>query len=250
LLHGIGDYTNVFTPDAPSSFEWRKWLIKEAEPRMASFGGPVLDEFVVERLIQDGEPAELIKLYTASHATDLITLPTHGRGIFRRLLLGSVTSKVLHDCPSPVWTAVHCGQDENGVKDVRTIVCAVDLTDNSNLILDAARKVACAWGAKLYLAHAIPVPTAPQEEMMNHEFADYLVDSAKRQLAKLQEALGTSYEASVETGDVPAVIRNVACDRAADLVIIGRGRIRDHFGALRTNVAAIIRESPCPVLSF
>ena len=86
LIHAIGDYTNVFTPDAPSSFAWREWLLKDAEPQIAFFGKPLLDQFVVERVVDDGEPADVITRYAASHPVDLITLPTHGRGLFRRLL--------------------------------------------------------------------------------------------------------------------------------------------------------------------
>jgi hypothetical protein len=37
----------------------------------------------------------------------LIAMPTHGYGLFRRFLLGSVTAKVLHDADCPIWTGVH-----------------------------------------------------------------------------------------------------------------------------------------------
>ena len=37
--------------------------------------------------------------------------------------------------------------------------------------------------------------------------------------------------------------------RSADLVIIGRGVMQETLGRLRTNVYAIIREAPCPVIS-
>jgi hypothetical protein len=35
----------------------------------------------------------------------------------------------------------------------------------------------------------------------------------------------------------------------ADVVIIGRGHVKEPLGRLRTNSYAIIRESPCPVIS-
>jgi nucleotide-binding universal stress UspA family protein len=251
LLHAIGDYTNVFTPDAPSSFAWREWLIKDAEPQLASFGKPVLDEFVRERLVVDGEPAEVIKQHAAAHGTDLITLPTHGRGIFRRLLLGSVITKVLHDCECPVWTTAHCGLSAVGTAQVRTILCALELSEATrDQIFDDARKVACAWGAELRLVHAIPVPGAPLESLMNREFANFLADTATQQLAEMQKRFGTAYPASVETGDISTVVRDVATACRADLVIIGRGHLREHFGQLRTNANSIVRDSPCPVLSF
>jgi nucleotide-binding universal stress UspA family protein len=35
----------------------------------------------------------------------------------------------------------------------------------------------------------------------------------------------------------------------ADLVVIGRGKLQEALGRLRTNAYAIIRQSPCPVVS-
>ena len=55
----------------------------------------------------EGDASEVITKYAAEHGTDLIMMPTHGYGVFRGLLLGSVTAKVLHDAVCPVWTAVH-----------------------------------------------------------------------------------------------------------------------------------------------
>ena len=249
LLHAIGDYTNVFTPDAPSSFAWREWLIKDAEPQIAFFGKPVIDEFVVERLILDGDPATVIRDHAANHPTDLIALPTHGRGLFRRLLLGSVATKVLHDCKCPVWTTAH--QDSgNRNTDVETILCALDLSDRTEEFFEAARKIACGFGAQLRLVHAVPVPGAPQESMMNREFASFLVDRATKQIEELQKKFGTAYPGFVETGDVAEVIHGAAKECKAGLIVIGRGHLQGRLGAFRTKVTSIIREAPCPVLSL
>jgi len=42
---------------------------------------------------------------------------------------------------------------------------------------------------------------------------------------------------------------NIARQRQADLLVIGRGSAAGVYGRLRTNAYAIIRESPCPVVS-
>ena len=63
-----------------------------------------------------------------SEQADLILMPTHGHGPFRRLLLGSVTSKVLHDAECPVWTGVHENKDRPAEPmTLKHVVCAVDL---------------------------------------------------------------------------------------------------------------------------
>jgi len=54
-----------------------------------------------------GDPAECIVRVAQENAVDLIVMPTHAHGRFRRFLLGSVTAKVLHDTDCPVLTGVH-----------------------------------------------------------------------------------------------------------------------------------------------
>jgi nucleotide-binding universal stress UspA family protein len=56
----------------------------------------------VKRILIEGDPARTIVEYAHSENSGLIVMPTHGYGPFRRLLLGSVTSKVLHDADCPV----------------------------------------------------------------------------------------------------------------------------------------------------
>ena len=57
--------------------------------------------------INDGDPAMVIEWVAKCEKADLIMMPTRGLGRFRRLLLGSVTSKILHDTSLPLWTSVH-----------------------------------------------------------------------------------------------------------------------------------------------
>src|SRR5690349_10156852 len=64
-------------------------------------------QFEVDRVLLRGDPAHQIIEYAHSGHFDLIMLPTHGYGRFRRFILGSVTAKILHDARCPVWTGVH-----------------------------------------------------------------------------------------------------------------------------------------------
>src|SRR5689334_6025937 len=66
------------------------------------FSGPK-----VRRILTVGDPARRITELAAEEKVDLIMMPTHGYGPFRRFILGSVTAKVLHDAQCAVWTAAH-----------------------------------------------------------------------------------------------------------------------------------------------
>ena len=57
-------------------------------------------------IVLDGDPATRSVECATDLKADLIVMPTyHGR--FRAFLIGSVTTKVLHDVECPVLTGVH-----------------------------------------------------------------------------------------------------------------------------------------------
>src|SRR5271157_1875198 len=70
---------------------------EEAEARMQEFQCQEWHRLQVKRVPREGDPARAIVEYAESEHIDLIMMPTHGYGPFRRLLLGSVTAKVLHE---------------------------------------------------------------------------------------------------------------------------------------------------------
>ena len=49
-----------------------------------------------------GDPAELIARAATRGRFDLLVMGSHGRGVLRNLLLGSVVSKVLQSCKTPL----------------------------------------------------------------------------------------------------------------------------------------------------
>jgi nucleotide-binding universal stress UspA family protein len=61
------------------------------------------DVEVVERVAQ-GSPRETILDYVETEGIDLVSMGTHGRGGVGRLILGSVTERVLRRSPAPVLT--------------------------------------------------------------------------------------------------------------------------------------------------
>jgi nucleotide-binding universal stress UspA family protein len=74
-------------------------------------------------------------------------------------------------------------------------------------------------------------------------------EQAETELLQLQQATGADADLLIEGGDPANVICSAAARVAADVLVIGRGSAAGVFGRLRTNAYAIIRESPCPVVS-
>jgi nucleotide-binding universal stress UspA family protein len=128
-----------------------------AETQLASFLGAELKPFPVTRVLLEGDPATEVVRHSRDCHADLIALPTHGYGPFRRFILGSVAAKVLHDSDVPVLTGVHMEQAPPMEKiHFRRIVAAVDLGPGSEKVLCWAGGLARAMGADLVVVHVLP----------------------------------------------------------------------------------------------
>ena len=203
----------------------------------------------VRRLVLEGDPARQIVEFAHREHTDIIVMPTHGYGPFRRFILGSNTAKVLHDADCPVWTGVHL---EESLKDAEaplaSVLCAVDLGAQSSKTLFWAALLARAFGARLTLMHA----TAADPDQGDNSEVNWRVDvgaAAERELMRLQRFVGVEGDLIIEPGDPAAAICSAAQRVEAGVVVIGRGSAAGVFGRLRTNAYAIIRQSPCPAVS-
>src|SRR5579862_5999387 len=116
---------------------------------LKTFFGKDIQFLRVKHLIEHGEAArKIVETATRLHA-DLIMIPTQGMGVYRRLILGSTSAKVLHDADCPVWTGVHM-ENAPPLEDVahRRIVCALDLKPASTRVLDWACQLASEYQAE------------------------------------------------------------------------------------------------------
>jgi nucleotide-binding universal stress UspA family protein len=253
LLHAFGIYNgSSYGAASPSSIyaAYEELIRRRRTEDLETFCREDFKGLTVTRMLETGDAANRITQYADQHEMDLIIMPTHGHGAFRRLLLGSVTSKVLHDTRRPVWTTAHCEQlAPHAFQEVRNIVCAIDLCSNAIQVIRAARDMANRFGAGVRLVHAIPYLEFGRGVIEDAPFERFLFDTATEQLKALQREADTQFESWIKPGEVSAVVREaaVACD--AQLAVIGRGRVQETLGRLLTSVSAIIRELPCPVLS-
>jgi nucleotide-binding universal stress UspA family protein len=202
----------------------------------------------VEAVAAIGDTALAIVDCIRKRQIGLVMMPTHGYGKFRGMLLGSVTAKVLHDAPCPVWTAAHT-EDTDSLIHVGCI-CALDLSDGSADLLRHAVDFASRFDAKLRIVHAVVEPMPGAGYMTGSNFQEFLLDAAREAIDNIQTSVGTHLDVCLGPAPLADWVRDVAHHHAADLVVIGRGRIQGTLGRLRTNAYAIIREAPCPVLSF
>jgi nucleotide-binding universal stress UspA family protein len=226
-------------------------LLLEAEARLEAFPGQGREfDGHVLRKVCEGDPARTIVEVAGEGGFDLIVMPTHGYGPFRRFLLGSVTAKVLHDAACPVWTGPHMesAPSDQPLK-LSRIVCAVNLEAESRDVLGWSRCLAQEFDSELHIVHAI---SASERRAGGWSFdPDWRADVARRARAsidELQSLLHSFGEVTIEIGEPADAVCQTACGIDADLVVIGRGR-GGLLGRLRRHAYAIVKESPCPVLA-
>ena len=205
----------------------------------------------VKRILIEGDPARTIVEYAHSEDSDLIVMPTHGYGPFRRLLLGSVTSKVLHDADCPVWTGAHLEEPPSAQPlSLSHILCAIDLGPHSAKALDWANQLATEFGSKLTIVHVVAsLDPRTEDYYFAPEWRRLVTDRAKEDIEKLQRNVGTHADVDLEVGDISKSVSFAAGHLKADLMVIGRGATAGMLGRFRTHAYAIIRQSPCPVVS-
>jgi nucleotide-binding universal stress UspA family protein len=200
----------------------------------------------VRHTLLEGDVAQAVVDYAHSEQSDLIVMPTHGYGPFRRFVLGSVTAKVLHDADCPVLTGVHIERSPL-LEPIffRNVICAVDFDTAGDRAYRWASDFAAEFQARLTLVHALPVTYASDDPGLSA----MLRDMAQQKADELRKAVGANAELILESGSVAAVVRNAAAASNADLVVIGRHENPGLLGRLREHSYAIVRESPCPVVS-
>ena len=242
-LGGMGD------PGAPMIDP--EELLRDLDARLRN---SLTNNFVglhVSRVAELGDPSTVIVEFANSHNVDLIMMPTHGYGPFRSLLLGSVTAKVLHDANCSVWTSAHTNEPPRREQATyRKILCAIDGTEASIPLMRWAKDLATDAEASLRLINVVAGMEAGLARQMDREFEEALRREARTTIEHLEHSAGIEAPLCVDAGNIAQSVCEDAREHGADLVVIGRGVSQGALGRLRTHAHAIIRQSPCPVISI
>jgi len=219
------------------------------EKRLQEFVAQTFPGQRVETFLQQGEPGSVIHNVVQHQGADLIMMPTHGRGPLRRLLLGSVTAKVLHDVSAAVWTGARTAVEAQRGGTYKSILCAIDLSEEAEAVLQAAAALARSYKAQLSLVHVVDLrPSNPDTDLT--PFRDELIQAASDRIREMKSKLGIDAPStSVQGGTADEVCREAARMKA-DLVVVGRGNIQGTLSRVWSHLYSIVRDSPCPVLSI
>jgi nucleotide-binding universal stress UspA family protein len=218
--------------------------------RLREFAAQVFPAQYAEVMTEEGEAGAIIHKVLQHQGADLVMMPTRGCGPIRRLLLGSVTAKVLHDVSAAVWTSTGTAIEEHApTVPYKSIICALDETQESEATLRAAAALAKSYHASLSLLHVLEMPPATPEI----DFTPYrkdLIEAGHARMRELKDRLNLDVPDVVLDAGVADGIHEEIVRRKADLLVMGRGHDRGIVSRVWSRLYSIVRDSPCPVLSI
>jgi nucleotide-binding universal stress UspA family protein len=219
------------------------------EDRLRQFACHYFAGQKLETIAALGEPGGVIDRLAQQQRADLVMLATRGHGPLRRLLLGSITAKVIHDVGCAVWTGMGAALLDYPAKiPYQSIVCALDDTQEAESVLRAAAWLASSYDAKLWIVHVVPTPPAyPDLDLVEH--TAQLEEASQFRLRELKAKLGVDAPHVVVDALLAEGIHQEVVRRKADLLVTGRGHSIGTFSRLWSHLYSIIRDSHCPVLS-
>ena len=133
---------------------------------------------------------------------------------------------------------------------ISNIVCALESGEETVPLLRFAKELAQQFGASVQVVHSVPGTESRPYRYFDMDLHNYLKECAAHSIAKAQTEAGTDFFVFVADGYIGQDAAMFAAEHQANLVVIGRGRSQELFGTLRTHSYDIIRQAPCPVLSY
>jgi len=187
-----------------------------------------LDHDADGRLDVTAEEARGVDAYAAlseeidSTGPDLIVMGTHGRTGLDRLLMGSLTDKILRHAPCHVMTVRSDARLPAPGRGVERLLVPVDFSEPSKRALDAARSFSERTGARATVVHVmstvVPAHYAASVDS-SFELDPQLLSAAERTLRAW--TTGRDVDLALAQGLASIEIPRLAAERDVDLIVMG-----------------------------
>lgn len=192
--------------------------------------------------------------------SELIVIGTYGRSGVDRLVLGSVTEKVLRKSTCPVMTVPPpvSAPSESVPVLFKRILCAIDFSEPSTKALELALSLAQEADAELVILHVIEgLPDTQHWKQGDPTLLRYLLDAeadASKQLRESVSSEARNWCKPVElltTGRAYREILRIARERDVHLIVMGvHGRNPIDLMFFGSTTHHVIRAASCPVLTL
>ena len=204
----------------------------------------------VQSLLCEGDPPDVILDVAQGKKADLIVLGTYGRRGLNRLLMGSVTSRIILDAPADVLVVKKPCTECTG--EYASVLVPYDGSDFSKRALNRACQIAKQDNSSVTALYVIP----RYEEMVNFFKTESIRKSLMQEAEKIMESArefaaiqGMVVKTEVSEGYAPDRIAEIAKERGHDLIVIGSHGYRGMNKAIMgSTTERVILNAGCPIL--
>ncbi|MCJ7830367.1 MAG: universal stress protein [Desulfobacterales bacterium] len=214
-----------------------------------------------EPLITIGKSADEITRMAGEKNADMVISATHGRSGIKRLILGSVTERLVRTLPCPLLTVRGGGTEpetaESALFRLKRILVGCDFSRDSELAFQYALSLAQEFEAELHLVHVVEPPiyldllkiSIEQRRELQQELRanlrnrlDQMVPEDARHWCRPQ--------ASLLDGQPFGELSDYAASHDIDLIVLGvRGHTLTETLFVGSTTDRVLRRAACPVLS-
>ena len=165
-----------------------------------------------EFIVRQGDIWKQLESVIADKQVDLVVVGTHGRGGFKKLILGSVAEEIIREAPCPViGVGPEVPSRAQLPGNMRHILLATDFVAGSLAALKYAVSFAEENNARLTVLHVVDHRDPP---LAPNEGAFHLLLSADLNLVSRPDLL-------VKSGAPAEVILELAAEKQTDLIVVG-----------------------------
>jgi len=226
-------------------FELEKKLREDAEEKLNRYSQDLYSKNIkVKTIIEISENiTDSILDNIEKEKADLVIIGSHKKGLIDKLLLGSISEKIVNK--SPVSTLVLKGQE---IKNLKKLLVGYDFLPNSKEALNIAEEIAQKCNSEIFIVHAdtdikhthiLSVYNSVKEKKKN--ILNQIVSEIKN------KGINAKYEI-LEESPVEAILDEIE-EYHPDLTIVGKrksSKLRRLF--LGTTALKIVKNAPSPVL--
>jgi nucleotide-binding universal stress UspA family protein len=178
---------------------------------------------------------------------DLTVMSTRGRQGVARLVLGSMTEKVLESLCAPTLCV---REPEHGIAlPYRRIVVPTDMSAGSRRAFPLAAMLAKAFDAQVLAVHAADIHSGRATWGITAALDEALPSEAALQDFLSPDFDGVAVQPRTEVGCAWDCIARIAAQEHADVIVMsthGVDSVADRF--LGSHAERVVRQAPCPVL--
>ena len=214
-----------------------------------------------ESLISVGHTADEIALIAKEKGADLVVSATHGRSGLKRLILGSVTERLMRTLPCPMYIVRSLERDlaapVMAEMKLKRILVGCDFSTDSDLAVQYGISLAQEFQTELHLTHVLEprvykdmlTQTAGGGDSGREGLREKLTQKLKSMVPEEARQWCTP-ETLLLAGHPSDELTKYAVVNDMDLIVLGvRGHSVMESLLVGSTTDRVVRQAPCPVLS-